>query len=138
MDVPLGLPQLEAQAEVPALHGHGGLGGGGGGGGFLEERDLRRRGQSSVGECGGDGGRGALEGKGPQRRPQRRLGRRLEEVAEAVGGGYCRLQMPLRPALAVRGTVAGQRLGALGGGGGTSPLPTHWKGRDLRGGPRGG
>ena len=27
---------------------------------------------------------------GPQRRPQRRLGRRLEEVAKAVGGGYCR------------------------------------------------
>ena len=34
--------------------------------------------------------------KGPHRRPQRRLGRRLEEVAKAVGGGYCRLQMPLR------------------------------------------
>ena len=32
------------------------------------------------------GGRDALEGKGPQRRLQRRLGRRLEEVAEAVGG----------------------------------------------------
>ena len=31
--------------------------------------------------------RGALEGKGPQRRPQTRLDRRLEEVAEAVGGG---------------------------------------------------
>ena len=26
------------------------------------------------------------EGKGPQRRPQKRLGRRLEEVAKAVGG----------------------------------------------------
>ena len=25
-----------------------------------------------------------------------RLGRRLEKVAKAVGGGYCRLQMPLR------------------------------------------
>ena len=31
---------------------------------------------------------------------------------EAVGGGYCRLEMPLRLALAVRGTVAGHRLGA--------------------------
>ena len=40
--------------------------------------------------------------------PRRRLGRRLEEVAKAVRGGYCRLQM-----LAVRGTVAGHRLGAL-------------------------
>ena len=32
-------------------------------------------------------GRDALEGKGPQRR----LDRRLEEVAKAVGCGYCRL-----------------------------------------------
>ena len=62
--------------------------------------------------------RDALQGKGPQRRPQRRLGRRLEEVAEAVGGGCCRLQMPLKLALAVRGTVAGQRLEGVGG---TSP-----------------
>ena len=64
--------------------------------------------------------RDALEGEGPQRR----LGRRLEEVAKAVGGGYCRLQMPWKLALAVRGTVAGHRLGALeeGGGGGTFPL----------------
>ena len=38
-----------------------------------------------------------------------RLGRRLEEVAEAVGGGYCRLQMPLRPALGVGETVRGDR-----------------------------
>ena len=62
------------------------------------------------------GARGASEGKGPQRLPQRRLGRRLEEVAEAVGGGYCRLQMALRLALAARGTVAGYGLGALEGG----------------------
>ena len=27
----------------------------------------------------------------------------MEEVAKAVGGGYCRLQMPLKPALGVRG-----------------------------------
>ena len=39
----------------------------------------------------GGRGREALEGKGPQRRPQRRFYRRLEEVAEAVGGSYkCR------------------------------------------------
>ena len=49
----------------------------------------------------------------------KRLGRRLEEVAKAVGGGYCRLQMPLKLALGARGTVAGHRLGALEGG--TSP-----------------
>ena len=65
--------------------------------------------------------RDASEGKGPQRRPRKRLGRRLEEVAKAVGGGYCRLQMPLRLAVAVGGTVAGVRLGALEGVGVTSP-----------------
>ena len=70
-------------------------------------------------------GRGAVEGEGPQRRPRRRLGRRLEEVAEAVGGGYCRLQTPMKPALAVGGTVAGHRLGALDGGGTTPPFPMH-------------
>ena len=70
-------------------------------------------------------GTDALEGKAPQRWPQKRLGRRLEEVAEAVGGGYCRLQMPLSLELGVRGTVAGRRLGALeGGGGGYLPPPS--------------
>ena len=53
----------------------------------------------------GGGGRDAAEGKGPQRWPQRRLGRRLEEVAKAVGGGYCRIQMPLKLALGVRETA---------------------------------
>ena len=48
----------------------------------------------------------------------RPLDRRLEEAAKAVGGGYCRLQMPLRLALGVRGAVPGRRMGALGGGGG--------------------
>ena len=71
---------------------------------------------------GGGGGRDALEGKGLQRRPQKRLGRRLEEVAKAVGGGYCRLQMPLRLALGVRETVGGHRLGALEGGGYLPPF----------------
>ena len=66
----------------------------------------------------GGGGRDALEGAGPQRRPQKWLDGRLEEVAKAVGGGYCRLRMPLRLAFAVRGTVAGHRLGALERGGG--------------------
>ena len=66
---------------------------------------------------GGEPARDALKGKEPQRRPQRRLDRRLEGVAKAVGGGYCRLHMPLKPALGVRGTVPGHRLGALEGGG---------------------
>ena len=77
------------------------------------------------------GGGGASEGKGPQTRPQRWLDRRLEEVAKAVGGGYCRLQMPLTLALGVRETVDGHRLGALEGGGGGLPpsLPMHpWGG----------
>ena len=52
-----------------------------------------------------------LEGKKLQRRPQKRLDRRLQEVAKAVGGGYCRLQLPLK--LAVRGTVARHRLGVF-------------------------
>ena len=34
----------------------------------------------------GGGGRDALEGKAPQKCPQKRLDRRLEEVAKAVGG----------------------------------------------------
>ena len=63
--------------------------------------------------------RDASEGKEPWTQPQKRLGRRLEEVTKAVGGGYCRLQMPLKLALGVRETVAGHRLGALEGG--TSP-----------------
>ena len=68
--------------------------------------------------------RGALEEKGPQRGPWNRLGRQLEEVATAVGGGYCRLQIPLRLALGVRETAAGHRLGALLGG--ADPLlPMH-------------
>ena len=120
-------------------------GGGGGGGGGIRSSMHRPHGRGGrdhpthsaegrTGDCpgpreatsdgrnvtrprgGGGGGRDALEGKAPQRRPQRRLGRRLEEVAKAVGGGYCRLQMPLRLALGVRGTVAGHRLDALEGG----------------------
>ena len=62
----------------------------------------------------GGRGRDALEEEGPGRRSQRRLGRRLEEVAEAVGGGYCRLQMPSKLTWR-QGTVAGHRLGALEG-----------------------
>ena len=73
-------------------------------------------------------GRAAIKGKGPQRQSQQRLDRRLEEVAKAVGGGYCRLQMQLRLALAVWETPAGHRLGALKGGvgwGGAPLLPMH-------------
>ena len=75
----------------------------------------------------GPRGRDPLEGKGPHRLPQKRVDKRLEEVAKAVGGNYCRLQMPLSLAFAVREAVAGRRHGALEGGGGgiSSPLPMH-------------
>ena len=69
-------------------------------------------GGAAGGGGGAQGGRGAFEGKGPQRRSDRPL----EEVAKAVGGDYYRLQMPLRLSLGVRETVAGRRLGALDGG----------------------
>ena len=36
----------------------------------------------------------------------------MEEVAKAVGGGYCRLRMPLKLAFVLSETVAGHRLGA--------------------------
>ena len=71
------------------------------------------------------GGGDALEGKGSQGRFQKRFDGRLEEVAEAVGGGYYRLQMPLKLAFAVRETVAGRRLGVLKWGGVPPPLPMH-------------
>ena len=47
-------------------------------------------------------------------------------LPKRLGGGYCRLRMPLRLALGVRGTAAGPWLGALEGGGGyLRPLPMH-------------
>ena len=61
-------------------------------------------------------------------------------VTRAVGGGYCRLQMPVNRAPAARDTVAGQRLGALeglgarGGGGGLAPfqcIPAHHQMQQL-------
>ena len=48
---------------------------------------------------------GCIRREGTSEAFQKRLGRRLEEVAKAVGGGYCRLQMPLKLALGTRGTV---------------------------------
>ena len=65
----------------------------------------------------------AFEGNGPQRPPKKRLDRRLEEVAKAVGGGYYRLQMPSKLALGVRETLAEHRVGALGGSPPPLPMP---------------
>ena len=99
---------------------------------------------AGVGQAGGNAGTSdACEGKGPPGR----LDRRLEGVAKAVGGGYCRLQMPVSLGLGIRGTVARRRLGALDGG--VPPTPFQcipawdpwrplWKGMwsvDLWGGP---
>ena len=60
--------------------------------------------QGCIRREGGGGAGMHQKGKGPQRRPQRRVDKRLEEAAKAVGGGYCRLQIPLKPALTARGT----------------------------------
>ena len=67
-----------------------------GGGGGQGRGGWTREGGVDKGGGGGQGGvsRDALEGKAPERRPQERSDRRLEEVSEAVGGGYCRLQTP--------------------------------------------
>ena len=73
---------------------------GGGGSNGANRRRLLGNGRPK-GRCLWGGPRDALEGKGPQRR----FGRRLEEVAKAVGGGYCRLHMPLRRALGVSSGV---------------------------------
>ena len=86
------------------------------------------------GSWGGGGGRDALEGKRPQRRLKWPLDRRLEEVAKAVGGGYCRLQMPLKLALAVGGTVAGPWLGALEGEGAVQCIHGDGCDRECMGG----
>ena len=115
------VPRLSTANSNPAVRKRGGaaverrtgtkpvFGGGGGGG---------RQGTNAAGlpahnqQKGGrhaDGGQRVSEGKdalrGPQtrKRPQQQLGRRLEEVAEAFGGGFCRLQMPLKLAPERRG-----------------------------------
>ena len=54
-------------------------------------------------------------------------------LPKRLGGGYCRLQMPSRLALGVRGTVAGHRLGAAVGAAAVVSLPREWRVR-LRGG----
>ena len=85
------------------------------------------------------GGRDALEGEGPQRQSQKGLDRWSEEVAKAVSGGYCRLQMPLKLALGVRETVAGRRLSALQGvvGGVSAPGGLPRGPPPMRGGRKG-
>ena len=102
----------------------------------ISGRDHALQEEEGVGWGSRRGGRSrdALEGKGPQRRPPERLSRRLGEVAKAAEGGYCRLQMPLKLARAVRGTVARHRLGALEGGGGGGRCPPSNASLDEGGG----
>ena len=67
-------------------------------------------------------GKDALEWKGPLRRPQKRLGRRLKEVANAIGGSFCRLQTKADTCRQEDSSWA--QAGSLGRG--TSPpLPVH-------------
>ena len=54
-----------------------------------EQRPVRRAASAHEGPA----PEGALPGV--HQKAQRRLDRRLEEVAKVVGGGYCRLQVPL-------------------------------------------
>ena len=67
----------------------------------------------------------AFEGEGPQRRPAKRLGGRLEEVAEAVGG-WGRL-LSVTNAVAAGACGQGDSGWAQAGrpGGGGPPLPMH-------------
>ena len=64
---------------------------------------------SALWPSGGGGGQGCRR-EGASEAAQRWLDRPLEEVAKAVGGGYCRLQMPLKLALGVTWRQGGQRL----------------------------
>ena len=80
--------------RAPTGHGHGELQEGGDPlgpelrrGQLEAHRERLRGGQTLRERTVIAGGRVALEGEGPQKR----LDRRLEEVAKAVGGGYCRI-----------------------------------------------
>ena len=63
--------------------------------------------------------------KGRDFRGNPRLGQAVGAGCRCGWGADCRLQMPFKLALAVRGPVAGHRLGALreGGGCGFPPFP---------------
>ena len=85
-------------------------------------RSAWERPPHDVCACAGLGGGGGAEGRGRGDNGQGGRGWGAgEAVRQAVGGSYCRLQVPLSLTLGVRKTVAGHRLRALqerGGGGG--------------------
>ena len=74
----------------------------------------------------GPGPRDVLDGQGPWRRLRTPSGRRLEASTKAVGGGHCRLQMPLGLAVVVRARAAWHRLGPWSGGGGGFGTRPWW------------
>ena len=64
------------------------------------------------------GPRDAFDGKGPQRRPQQRLGRRLDEANEAVGGRLLSVSNAVEPGTWRQGDSGWAQAGRPGGGGG--------------------
>ena len=93
---PFALPSTEAGASM-----WGGGGGGRGQSGGPRPAPLHPMMCSKRGGGGGEAGQGYIRREGIQTWSQRRVDRRLEGVAKAVGGGYCRLPMPLSMALAI-------------------------------------
>ena len=69
--------------------------------------------------------RDALEGKGPQRRPQRRLGRRSEEVAKALGGRLLSVTNAIEAGTWRQGDSGWAQAGRPGGGGGGTSPPSN-------------
>ena len=101
----------------PCTRDGGGVGGGGGQGDPLSCRSPSER-------MGRGGGGGCIRREGASEAAPAAVGQADGGGCQSGwAGGYCRLQMPLRPALGVRGTVAGHRLGALEEGGGGLPPP---------------
>ena len=72
---------------------------------------------------GGGGGQGCIRREGTSEAAPEAVRQSVGGGCQSGGEGYCRLQMPLKPAIAVTGTVAGRRLGALDAGGGGVPAP---------------
>ena len=119
----------------------------GGGGGFLLRPGAAQRGRRGCEWTGGTpafgrwptrhslcsaqrhgaggGTRDALEGKVPRRQSQKRLGRRLEEVAKAVGGRLLSVTNAIEAGTCRQGDSGWAWAGRPGGGGGVPPPPSN-------------
>ena len=86
---------------------------------------MQRDGQGGGQGDGADVGvrQGCIRREGASEAAPEAMRQAVEGGCQSGWGGYCRLQMPLRLALGVRGTVAGHRLGALDP---PSPPMHHW------------